>query len=359
MSEQTQQLAHAESGQQVAAPRPSRPPIIFGERGIVINSFDELVRFSQTVATSGIAPKGLEKPEAIFVAVQMGLEVGLTPMASLQNVAVVNGRPTIWGDAQLAVCRSTGELEIFEEWFEVDGQKSLRNPTEYKDGTMAICHVKRVGQPATETAFSVADAKKAGLWGKAGPWSQYPFRMLKARARSYALRDSFGDALKGFRSAEEARDDEQRDVTPAATNAAQQSRLYNAPALPESTTQAPVPAAVPSSTAVAEALKGSKTGRSVKRTPADSAQAGETASLLPSGSEEKAVPISWPTLPDVIASKCEKDGVTWEQVNQIFIRNQLTTDMYPAPKDAPFELLQQADRMWPQILKLTKGGTEA
>lgn len=137
---------------------------------------------------------------------EMGLELGLPLMASLQNIAVVNGRPTLWGDSQLAVVRSTGELEEFSEWYEVAGKRVPRNPSAFDDSTAAVCRVKRRGLEASETAFSVADAKRAGLWGKQGPWSQYPARMLRFRARSFALRDQFGDALRGLLSTEEAGD---------------------------------------------------------------------------------------------------------------------------------------------------------
>jgi hypothetical protein len=147
----------------------------------------------------------------------MGLEVGLPMMASLQNIAVINGRPTIWGDAQLAIVRATGQLEVFEEWYEEGGKRLTRNPSTFTDNTTAVCVVKRVGFDSVESAFSVADAKRANLWGKAGTWSQYPARMLRFRARSFGLRDQFGDALKGFRTTEEAQDDPvvtARNVTP-------------------------------------------------------------------------------------------------------------------------------------------------
>jgi hypothetical protein len=138
-------------------------------------------------------------------------------MASLQNIAVINGRPTIWGDAQLAIVRSTGQLETFEEWYEAGGKRLTRNPSTFTDDTTAVCKLKRSGCEVWESAFSVADAKRANLWGKAGPWSQYPARMLRFRARSFGLRDQFGDALKGFRTTEEAQDDPvvtARNVTP-------------------------------------------------------------------------------------------------------------------------------------------------
>lgn len=184
-------------------------------RGIVISDMEGMWRWSQYVAASGLAPKGMEKPESIFVATQMGLEVGLTPMASLQNIAVINGRPTIWGDSQLAIVRSTGELEEFSESYEANGEPIARNPVAYTDDVTAVCRVKRRGYPAQESTFSVADAKKAQLWGKQGPWSQYPARMLRFRARSFALRDNFGDALRGMLTSEEAADiDAIIDVTP-------------------------------------------------------------------------------------------------------------------------------------------------
>jgi hypothetical protein len=178
---------------------------------------DDLYRFATAVSKSGLAPKGIETPEAIFVALEMGLEVGLPMMAALQNIAVINGRPAIWGDAQLAVVRSTGELALFEEWYEEAGKRLPRNPATFTDATTAVCRVQRQGYEPAETAFSVSDAKRANLWGKAGPWTQYPARMLKHRARSFALRDQFGDALRGLRTVEEVQDDPvatARNVTP-------------------------------------------------------------------------------------------------------------------------------------------------
>lgn len=199
-------------------------------RGLQITNMDELWRFATAVAKSGLAPKGIEHPEAIFVALEMGLEVGLPPMAALQNIAVINGRPSIWGDAQLAVVRGTGDLEEFAEWYESKGTKLPRNPATFSDDTSAVCRVKRRGFEAVEVGFSVAEAKTANLWGKSGPWSQYPARMLKFRARSFALRDTFGDALKGLRAAEEVQDDPQElNVTPPPSSDAPASAAPGAP----------------------------------------------------------------------------------------------------------------------------------
>ena len=60
---------------------------------------------------------------------------------------------------------------------------------------------------------------KAGLWAKSGPWTQYPKRMMQMRARGFALRDKFADALGGLITVEEAQDYQvvdmpEKDVTP-------------------------------------------------------------------------------------------------------------------------------------------------
>jgi hypothetical protein len=135
----------------------------------------------------------MEKVESVFVAVQYGLEVGLSPISAVQNIAVVNGRPTIWGDAMLGLVRGSGLLSSISEVTTGEG-----------DATTAVCTVTRRDDPGeTVGKFSVSDAKRAGLWGKAGPWTQYPRRMLQMRARGYALRDKFADVLKGLYAREE------------------------------------------------------------------------------------------------------------------------------------------------------------
>jgi hypothetical protein len=165
--------------------------------GLALQSFDDAFRFSKMVAASEFAPKDFKnKPESCLLAIQHGSEVGLSPMQSLQSIAVINGRPTIWGDAALALVQACPVCEYVREYMEGEG-----------DNLTAVCEAKRQGYPAPTTVrFAVADAKKAGLWGKTGPWTQYPSRMLQLRARGFALRNAFADALRGLVTAEEAQD---------------------------------------------------------------------------------------------------------------------------------------------------------
>lgn len=190
----------------VAEKQSMRAPIAAGNRGLVLTSLDEYWRFSEFVARSGLAPKGMERPETIMVAIQFGAEVGLAPLQSVQSIAVINGRPSMWGDMLLALARSS-ELwddSAFREWF------TGTFPND--DFTAHITCKRRGSQHIVESSFSVADAKLAKLWGKTGrdgqptPWIQYPKRMLQMRARSFGLRDGFTDVLRGMIAREEAED---------------------------------------------------------------------------------------------------------------------------------------------------------
>ena len=157
----------------------------------------EAVEFSKFIATSGHIPKQFQgKPNDILVAIQWGYEIGLAPMQALQNIAVINGRPSLWGDSLIAVCKHHPEWRGIEETYIEEEDK-------------AVCIVKRNVHGETEVTraeFSYKDAQKARLANKPGPWQDYPKRMMQLRARGFALRDAFPDAIKGLITTEEAQD---------------------------------------------------------------------------------------------------------------------------------------------------------
>ena len=157
----------------------------------------EAVEFAKFIATSGHIPKQFQgKPNDILVAIQWGYEIGLAPMQALQNIAVINGRPSLWGDSLIAVCKHHPEWRGIEETYIEEEDK-------------AVCIVKRNVHGETEVTraeFSYKDAQKARLANKPGPWQDYPKRMMQLRARGFALRDAFPDAIKGLITTEEAQD---------------------------------------------------------------------------------------------------------------------------------------------------------
>jgi RecT family len=194
---------------QVALVENPRPNIVAGSpvRAIVPQTFEEAYRIANAVHRAGMAPKGFNSAEMCMIAIMHGAEIGIPPMLSLQRIAVVNGRPTLWGDGVIALVRASGLCEYIDE--EVIGEGDKR---------IAVCRTKRKGE-AKEISrkFSVADAKTAGLWGKSGPWTQYPERMLQMRARAFAMRDAYPDAMGGMYLKEEADDFEDKPAKRAPT----------------------------------------------------------------------------------------------------------------------------------------------
>lgn len=157
-------------------------------------NLEEAMKLSEMICHTDIVPKNFKgKAGDTLVAMMLGSEVGLNPLQSLSNIAVINGRPSIWGDAMLALCQNNNKFISISETFD--------------DTTMtATCTAVRKGNDPHIVTFNQEDAKKAGLWGKSGPWTTYPKRMLQMRARGFALRDKFADSLHGLISQEEARD---------------------------------------------------------------------------------------------------------------------------------------------------------
>lgn len=187
--------------------------------GIVPASLDEAWRLAQVFAKSTLVPPDFQgKTENVLVAMQYGAEIGLAPMQALQSIAVINGRPSVWGDGFLAVIANSPKCRDREEYYEVavpvDGKRWIGerrdglNPEDWKrDDTAAVCVFWRTDSEKPFVArFTVGQARKAGLLAKKGPWQDYPDRMLKMRARSWAGRDAFPDVLRGLTTIEEAGD---------------------------------------------------------------------------------------------------------------------------------------------------------
>lgn len=196
--DQQDQRPQLKDGAEAQLPAQQRAPVAIGARGIEVKTLEDMWRFAVMIAKSDLAPKDYRgKPENVAVAIQYGMELGIAPMQALQNVAVVNGRPTIFGDLALALVEASGLLVDKEEFFDGDSGKP---------GFKAVCVTQRRGRKPYRTEFSIEDAKTAQLWGKQGPWSTNPKRMLQMRARGFNLRDNFPDVLKGMMLAEEVID---------------------------------------------------------------------------------------------------------------------------------------------------------
>jgi hypothetical protein len=159
-------------------------------------NFEEAWRMAEYLADSEMVPKDFRnKPANCLVAIQWGAELGLKTMQAIQNIAVINGRPSLWGDVMLALVRASPLCEYFIETWEGAGE-TLKS----------IARTKRRGEPSEQVReFSYSDAKTAQLLGK-DTYKQYGKRMIQLRARGWLIRDVYTDIMKGLHMAEEAMD---------------------------------------------------------------------------------------------------------------------------------------------------------
>lgn len=167
-------------------------------RLITPQSFDEAMAIAEKLAASDLVPKAYKgKPANMVIAWEMGAELGLSPMTALQSIAVINGKPSLYGEAPLAIVMASGLLEQIAE--ELDAENRV-----------ATCTVKRKGLPEIRRQFSMEEADQAQMWEVDGhgngswkplsqraTWKSWWRDMLKYRARGRALKDAFPDVLKG------------------------------------------------------------------------------------------------------------------------------------------------------------------
>lgn len=139
--------------------------------------------------------------QKIVAATIMGNELGMTMFSALRSIAVINGRPSVWGEAVGGLVESKYPLEDVQEYFEGSIEQKTRT---------AICIVKRKDRKnSIKVTFSMEDAKRAGLLDENtkhhSPWKKYTDAMLMSKARR-AYKSAAPGALMGMPFAEDAMD---------------------------------------------------------------------------------------------------------------------------------------------------------
>jgi len=177
--------------------------------GLEVSGMSHMMELCKQISETDFVPKEKKnKPMECLLAIQYAAEVGLSPMFGLQNIHVINGKPSLGGDAMLALVKQHKDFISCDETIEGEGENMT-----------AICELKRVNHKLHVSTYTVQDAKTAKLWGKSttkdyngkkiqipSPWVTYPKRMLRYRALTNALRDVFPDAVCGLITTEEAHD---------------------------------------------------------------------------------------------------------------------------------------------------------
>ncbi len=171
-------------------------------------SHDQIMQMAEIYQKSGLLPSHLKSKEAAYIAMQWAVSIQISPFM-LKDIYVIDNIPTIKTELAIAMVEQSGYCDNIEQSF---------TGTPFEDSYTAVVKVKRKGRKEHISKFSVADAKRAGLWGKRTvnnkptAWVSYPSRMLLYRAMGFALRDIFPDVLRGSVTTEEAQDFSQYEV---------------------------------------------------------------------------------------------------------------------------------------------------
>src|SRR5262245_32439678 len=128
-------------------PETSLAPV--GQQMLQFRNLQDVESFANSIAQSQFVPPHFRgKPPDVLAAIVYGMERGLRPMASLQNILVVNGKPAVYGDMMRAMVLSAPDLEQYAE----------ASPEEIKSAECAWVEIKRKGRQAVRRTFSKQDA---------------------------------------------------------------------------------------------------------------------------------------------------------------------------------------------------------
>jgi hypothetical protein len=144
------------------------------------DTMNQMVRVAQALAVCISDSK--DAAREAFARILAGAELGMPPMASIQKIYFIKGRPALSADAMVGVCRSKGvRFKITHsdppgEWCIVDATRPDGDTYGYK--------------------WTAAMAKAAGLTG--ANWNNFRPDMLFARAASHVCRKLCSDIIGGF-----------------------------------------------------------------------------------------------------------------------------------------------------------------
>jgi hypothetical protein len=151
---------------------------------IIPRTLTEVSSLAEVLAQSNLMPKDLiGKSANVVVQILAGQELGLSPMAAIRGIHVIEGRPILSADTMVGLVLSSGLAEFFACVEDTDASVTYET--------------KRKGSPvAQRLSWTVADTKRAGVQLKDN-WRMFPRAMMKARAKSALARDVYPDVLAG------------------------------------------------------------------------------------------------------------------------------------------------------------------
>lgn len=147
------------------------------------NEINTLKKVAEMAIKSKFLPQGISTPEQAIIIALKGKELGIPPMQSFAQIAVIQGKPTISAELMMAlVYKNVPTAEVIF--------------TKSDNHGCTLSARRRKEHAFSSFSFNETDAKTAGLLLK-DTWKKYPGAMYRARAISIMARALFADAISG------------------------------------------------------------------------------------------------------------------------------------------------------------------
>jgi hypothetical protein len=130
-------------------------------------NIDEMARVSKALSES--QRFGSIQAQAVFVSVLAGQELGIPPFAAMTGINVIQGKPVLGSGVLAGLVKASPKYDY-----------RVQKHTSEECVIAFFEHGDHVG----DSAFTMDDAKRAGLVRPSSPWITYPKNMLFARALS-------------------------------------------------------------------------------------------------------------------------------------------------------------------------------
>ncbi len=157
------------------------------------SEFEVMKEQAKMLLASGFLPTSIKSPEQAIAVILIGREIGIGTMQALNNITVIQGKPTISPQLMLALIGRSGQLEDIRI-------KQTSSP----DGAShrVTVTMKRKGRSEHHETFGTDEARAMQLLGKDN-YKKQPLTMMKWRAVAACARVVFPDIILGFYSPEE------------------------------------------------------------------------------------------------------------------------------------------------------------
>lgn len=167
----------------------------------VSGSFESLMEMSKMLASSTIVPVTYQRrPENVFVALEMANRMGVPVMMVMQNLYVVQGKPSWSGSAVASMIKSHPNLTDVELHY-----VGKQGTPEW--GAYVTAKSKKTGAEIKGATVTMAIANAEGWVNKAGSkWKTMPEIMLGYRAYSWFGRVHCPEIMMGMQSVDEVED---------------------------------------------------------------------------------------------------------------------------------------------------------